>query len=621
MFPRHQMNTRPPAQNRFAGLDGLRAFAVGAVILYHLGPDAALGGYLGVDVFFVISGFLITALLLRERERRGRVSLIAFWKRRARRLLPALVLLLLACGTAAALLGGNLLVGIGRQVLGASTFSYNWLAILGSDSYFDHTSPELFRNLWSLAVEEQFYLVWPLLFLLLLLLPARWLRASVVLILSAASAAAMWLIFVPGTDPTRVYFGTDTHSFGLGLGATLALLLGTAPTSPLAWPRWSRVVLPALGTAALGGLVVLSIILPAEATITYRGGLVLVAVLTALTILGGVVPGSPLGAALELAPLRWIGERSYGLYLWHWPVHLLVIAALPEWSLAGLEGWMLGGIALAITVPAAAVSYSLVELPIRHDGFRYTLRRWLSAPHGRRLVALPLTGLLLGSGLAGVSGAILNATERGDAQAVIEAGQEAIRIPPPPPAAHAPDDQPAQLPSGDQITAIGDSVMLASAPQLQQLFPGIAIDAAVSRQMHQAPVIVQALRDAGALRPVVLIGLGTNGPIDEASLTAVVEVIGADHEIILVNTYAPRWWIDGVNSTLTAFARKYRNVEIANWNAVIAGRLNLLARDQVHPGDTGGGLYAQAVQAAMQRLAELPPVLRVNDYGLAAHPN
>ena len=167
------MTSAPPfGVGRFAGLDGLRAIAVGAVLLYHLSPGALVGGYLGVDVFFVISGFLITALVLREREDTGQIDLRAFWVRRARRLLPAIVLLLLACSTAAWAIGGNVLVGLGRQLIGAATFSSNWLSIHAARSYFDDTSPELFRNLWSLAVEEQFYLLWPLV-LSVLLVPRR----------------------------------------------------------------------------------------------------------------------------------------------------------------------------------------------------------------------------------------------------------------------------------------------------------------------------------------------------------------------------------------------------------------------------------------------------------------
>lgn len=220
-------STRPApastAPGRFAGLDGLRAIAVLTVIVFHLTPGVMPGGYLGVDLFFVISGFLITALLLREREKNGRIRLLDFWRRRARRLLPALGILLLACCSAALLVGGNVLVDLGRQVLGAATFSSNWLSIAGEHSYFTESNPELFRNLWSLAVEEQFYLIWPLALLALLFVPKRSIRIGIVAAIAVGSAVAMALLYLPGGDATRVYYGTDTHSFGLAIGAVLAL--------------------------------------------------------------------------------------------------------------------------------------------------------------------------------------------------------------------------------------------------------------------------------------------------------------------------------------------------------------------------------------------------------------
>jgi peptidoglycan/LPS O-acetylase OafA/YrhL len=175
---------------RLRGLDGLRAIAVTTVIAFHLTPGLLPGGYVGVDVFFVISGFLITTLLLRERADTGRVALRAFWARRARRLLPALALVVLVACTSALVIGGDVLVRIGTQVLGAATFSYNWLGIASETSYFDTTTPELFRNLWSLAVEEQFYLIWPFVVLVLVLVPWRWARVALVAALAVGSIAS-----------------------------------------------------------------------------------------------------------------------------------------------------------------------------------------------------------------------------------------------------------------------------------------------------------------------------------------------------------------------------------------------------------------------------------------------
>src|SRR5690554_5139500 len=278
-----------PHAPRFAGLDGLRAIAVLTVILYHLAPNAMPGGFLGVDIFFVISGFLITSLLLAEHTHSGRIRLTHFWRRRARRLLPALALLVLVCCTAAWVIGGDVLVGLGRQLLGAATFSTNWLSIAAGHSYFDESTPELFRNLWSLAVEEQFYLVWPALLLLLLLVPARRLRIAILLVLAVVSAIGMALTADPAGDATRAYFGTDTHSFGLALGAALAFLAQSRPTG-----RTAKVI-QAAGVASLGLIVAAALVLRDDSALTYRGGLAIVAILTALVILAGIQPESRLG--------------------------------------------------------------------------------------------------------------------------------------------------------------------------------------------------------------------------------------------------------------------------------------------------------------------------------------
>ncbi len=601
---------------RYAGLDGLRAVAVAAVILFHLTPGGLPGGYVGVDVFFVISGFLITSLLLSERAETGGIRLAAFWARRARRLLPALALVLLVCGAAAWAVGGDVLVHLGPQLLGAATFSSNWLAIGVGQSYFDETTPELFRNLWSLAVEEQFYLVWPFAILLLALVRDRRVRVAVVALLAVASAAAMALVYVPGGDATRVYYGTDTHAFGLAIGAMLAVggwRLG----------RRSGAIAAVLG---LAGIVAAAALLPADSPATYRGGLVAVAVASALAILGAV--SSPAGRALDAAPLRWVGRRSYGLYLWHWPVFLLVEAALPGWERSGATGWALGGIALAITVVAAALSYRFVEQPVRRAGFRMTARSFFS--RFRRplpAAAAALTLLLVAGSLAATVLGVVDDPGVGSAQVAIQAGTSSLEAPAAGSAARsaaspAPSASPtpAPLPGGDQIDAIGDSVMLASAPELQAAFPGISIDAVVSRQASAAPAIVQAMVDAGTLRQTLLIGLGTNGPVPADVLDRIHRIVGPRHQIVVVNVQAPRGWVPGVNDELSRFSQEYRNVELANWRDAIAGQLGLLARDQIHPGARGGLVYVQAVKDALQRLAEVPPQLGPNDYGLAPVP-
>ncbi len=600
---------------RLVGLDGLRAIAVIAVIAFHFAPTTVVGGYVGVDVFFVISGFLITGLLVRERIAKGRIDLGGFWARRARRLLPALALVVVVCSAAAAFVGGDVLVGLGSQVLGAATFSSNWLFIAQGSSYFDASTPELFRNLWSLAVEEQFYLAWPLAMLLLLLVPGRAVRAGIAGAIAIASALAMASLATG--DPTRVYYGTDSHSFGLALGAALAFVLEARFTGKRdVAARPIRIALPFAGAGALAGILAIVALLPEGAPVAVHGGLALTAVLTALAILGATGQGSWLGRGLDTAVLRWIGERSYGLYLWHWPVLVLFAAGLP----AAWPSWVAPIAALGTTVAAATASYRYLEVPIRRLGVRGALSSLLAtAREGRRGIATAAVAttacvvLLAGAGLTGA--AIASDPGAGEAQRQVEQGQELLATP----GYGVAPRRPQPLPTGDQIFAIGDSVMLAAAPELQKAFPGIAIDAAVSRQLVDAEAIVGSLVASGSIRPVLVIGLGTNGWIDAASLERVRAMLDGTL-LILVNVQAPREWTGDVNHILAEFARSAREIELSNWHDAIQPHLDMLAADDIHMGPAGARVYTAALTDALQRLAELPPIIRDNERGDAARP-
>jgi peptidoglycan/LPS O-acetylase OafA/YrhL len=607
-----------PSQH-LAGLDGLRAMAVVLVMLFHLLPGTTVGGYVGVDLFFVISGFLITGLLVRERRASGRIRLRSFWVRRARRLLPALAVVLLVSSSLALLLGSDVLVGLARQLLGATTFSYNWLDIAGGTHYFDDATPELFRNLWSLAVEEQFYLVWPLVVLALLLFRRARTRVSVVLLIAALSLAAMVTLFTVGAGSTRVYYGTDSHSFGLAIGAALALVVDARP--PSTWATGMRRVLPVAGILSIAGIVLLAITLREDGPLVYRGGLALVAILTAVAIAACISPRSLIGRALDLEPIRWVGRRSFGLYLWHWPLYVLLGVALPQFTedTDGLQ--LLGGAAACLTVIAATLSYRYVESPIRSRGFRAALGAWVTRARATRggarravatsavlLAAVTMTGL-----------AVVVAPAEGSLQRTIEAGEQAVRqaptspsavpVPPPAPAALA------TMPTGDQITAIGDSVMLGVAPQLQEAYPGIDIHAEVSRQFASAPALVKKIADRGRLRPVLLVGLGTNGPVKEGDLDHILALAGPDTQLVLVNSQAPRGWTKGVNRELASFAASHHNVWLADWHAAIHDHLNLLYDDKIHAKSAAGGrIYAATVTEAFTRMIAPPAPVDLNLY-------
>ncbi|MFF1572792.1 acyltransferase family protein [Leifsonia sp. NPDC058292] len=636
LHPEISLSRPAVGAKRFAGLDGLRAVAVAAVLVYHLFPGILPGGFIGVDVFFVISGFLITSLLMRERARTGRIGLKRFWVRRARRLMPAIAVLVVVCSTAALAIGGDVLVGLGRQVLGAATFSANWLSIAANSSYFAQDAPELFRHLWSLAVEEQFYLVWPMAILALALVRSWWVRLAIVGSIALASAAAMFVLYTPGGDPTRVYFGSDTHSFGLAIGAAVAILVSRMRPIDLdagetAMQAFTRRGLPALGLASFAGVLWAAWAMHDDAAFTYRGGLVIVSALTGIVIWAAVSPGSWLGRALDARPLRYVGTRSYGLYLWHWSVFVLVCAIIPDEndpSVAALVG--LGS--LAIATAATLLSYRYVELPIRRHGVRGVVRlgaRRMRASAGARtagIATITVATLLT----VGTAAAIVLAPTGTGAQGFIENGKASLQNQPQSqhPATHRPPTgdwetlrvppDPHPVATGPDISAFGDSVMLASAPALQERFPGISIDAVVSRQMSKAPDLVQHAKAAGSLRKVVLVGLGTNGSISADSLERLRQTIGDDRRLVLVSVQAPRSWTPGVNETLRAFAGEHpKQVVIAEWQQSIAPHLDLLADDQIHPGMKGGRIYSDALHSALLRLAERSPVRVANPWDKA----
>lgn len=627
----------PVVSRRIPGLDGLRAVAVTAVLLYHLMPTWVPGGYIGVDIFFVISGFLITSLLLREYREHDSVALLAFWRRRARRLLPALLVMIGVVSSAALFIGGDVLVSIGRQLFGTLTFSTNWIEIIAGANYFASQNPQLFTNVWSLAVEEQFYLLWPFLVIAMIsapwLLRQRYLGLLVSVLFAVGSATAMALLY-DGQNATRVYYGLDTHLFGLMIGAAMAFWeyarTFTVPVRRLSSHvpftlHWygMKLFLQLCGLASGIGLFILMAVMNEQAAWAYSGGLFGVALLSAVVIMAAMNRNGLLRRLLSIRWIEWVGVRSYGIYLWHWPLFVLFGLLIPR---SPSSTWIVGLATVVVTIGVAALSYRYIEQPVLRYGIRGVLQRaivrkpviitnahtrWVARPHpmlfgGLAIAALTCTAVIIAphqtqaeAQVAAGKVAIKKAQDTGSVQAKpVEATPVAHETAPPPPV----PVQPRVPITGTDITLIGDSVALASAPALLAQFPGMIVDAQISRSLRVGGFDDIAAHEAsGNLRHVVVIALGTNGYYGTGNLDKLIATLG-EREVIFVTSYAPREWIDSNNANIEEIATKHSNVRIAHWDQAISSRPDGLGPDGIHPNSIGGEIYAACLQAVVDEM-------------------
>lgn len=587
------------------GLDGLRGIAVAAVVLYHAFPDRLPGGFLGVDVFFVLSGFLITSLLLRERTATGRVSLKRFWLRRVRRILPMTLTALIVTTTIAGLIGGDTAVRLPEQFFSTAFFVNNWAQIAMGQSYFADSAPSVTMHYWSLAVEEQFYLLWPLLFIVL-----SWVGRRAVLWFSAvgalASAVLMGVLFDPAASSSRVYFGTDTHAFGLMIGAMIAALTVAKTPTPAAFsfqlPRPARglAALSAKSTwfsfsgATLVALAVFFLLLDGEDPVTYRGGIPIACLLAGVVTLGALRERSAVNEWLNLRALRWLGQRSFSVYLWHWPAIIITRALMPQ-----NLGWLAALIAVAVTLAFSEVSFRWVENPFRRRGIRAVFS---SLPPVRTtVVALILTGACtLG---------LINAPRHSQLEIDFEQIQATVdnkaNKDATPGRNSSRDGHHHTAPTGSDITAVGDSVLLAASEAVQERYPGIDINASVSSHYEDGLTILRQQEAEGTLRDIILLSFGTNGSSDGAGnpnlLADVRDIAGPHRAIIYVLPFSDRWYTPDAEAELLAESRSNNQVYIANWCQAARDDQSLLRDDLIHPTPAGALAYVDAIADALDQ--------------------
>ncbi|MCT1635456.1 acetyltransferase [Corynebacterium pseudodiphtheriticum] len=645
-----------------AGLDGLRGLAVAAVVVYHFFGDVLPGGYLGVDMFFVLSGFLITSLLLREYDTTGTVNLKDFWIRRLRRIMPTAVVVLVVCTAIVGVIGGDFAVNIRTQFLGSLFFVSNWTQIATSASYFADNEVEVFAHYWSLAVEEQFYVLWPLaLFALLAVWGARKrLHIALASLLAAvASAIAMAVVYSPDTDPTRVYYGTDTHAFGLLIGAVLAMLLTTSKADPTrdSWPvlelARARFLAALIGVSATAIYVVQLFFMADDGNFPYWGGLFITSLAGTGMIYAVVYEVAPLRWIFEFPLMRYLGQRSFSIYLWHWPVIMIIRELAPEETLDGHAVWW-GLLAVAVSLGLSELSYRWIENPFRRKGYGTVFAViWEHRP--RKASASTTTspkapvawiaGLVLTVGsVSGTAYAVVNSSDKtqleqdldalaehnrqqrqemqeqaggaetGDAKKTdteksdgekssndssstgSSSDREKTKDKP-----NKEDVSDRSMPAGDEITAIGDSVMLASLMALNKEYPGIYVDADVSRAWGVGVQVASSLASQGLLRDTVVLGFGTNSEAHPGEIASMMEIMGDDRTVVMVLPYGDRSWMPRAREQIIEAAKTYDNVYIADWCTHAMHTPGALREDGIHPDPIGATEYVTAITYALQQ--------------------
>jgi peptidoglycan/LPS O-acetylase OafA/YrhL len=613
------------------GLDGVRALAVIGVLLYHADLSWIPGGFLGVDVFFVLSGFLITSLILEEFDRSGRVDFRKFYLGRARRLLPALILVLVVVSLAAALVYQDAARQLASDVVASIFYVNNWWYIAADQSYFEFIGrPPLLKHLWSLAVEEQFYLVWPAIAFLAM---RRFARKGVFAVAATlAILSTIWMLqlavangFPDFADPSRAYFGTDSHSMGLLIGAAMATFWRPGRMRR-SLPTGASVIITAIGIAALLAVIWFFVFVGEFTPWLYRGGFLGLALIVATLIAAASHPGVGLGKAMGTQPWRYIGQRSYGLYLWHWPVFM---ATRPGLDLP-LDGVPLLILRLGLTVGIAELSFRFVEMPIRRGVIqRYAARIKAASGARRRRLRLVATAMISATVVSVVAVALLlAATTRTAGETVVAAdvaaamgiasggptevslddGAEGPAVEPsaassaetgttsPATAGATPPATPTR--DTGTVSAIGDSVMLGARSVLKDVIPGTRVDAAVSRYPGAFIGKLKRYVAGNRLAPIVVLHPGTNGVLPESMMREMLDILADSPRVVVVNTNMPRTWREPNNNVMADVVPEYPNAVLADWRAASLDKPEYFASDGIHLTEKGAKAYANLIKQA-----------------------
>lgn len=594
------------------GIDGVRTLAVLGVIIYHLLPTTLPGGYLGVPLFLLISGYFVTLQLVRQMDQTGGIQLTKFYLKRLRRLYPVLIVMLTVTTAYITLFARDLLHNIKSTIATNLLWVYNWWEIGHGQSYFDRFNGESpFTHLWTLGVEAQFYFLWPLiLFMLFLILRKRSKIKWTVFILAAASAVEMALLFDP-QNINRVYYGTDTRAFSLLLGSWLALCWPIDRLNASLTTHAAR-ILDGVGIGALLITLLGFFTLPGQSSWTYRGGMFFYSLIGMILIATVVHPGSHMNRWLTNPFFTWIGQRSYGIYVYQLPVMVFYERVVE----IGRHPVINALVECLLILAISEFSYRLVEQPLAHYRWRYlpaSIRHWIDFKmhdwHQWLKVGpvviicfIALCGLMLPSKPAKKSAVQTRIEKSRQATAAknkqiakgktakVNVNSKSLQK------KYGLTSNQLKAASELKVTAIGDSVMADASQDIQEIMPHAYVDAEVGRQGSATPAVIKDLKAKGQLQKNVILNLGTNGAMDSQTINDILTAIGKDHQVYWITPHVPtRDWEQTVCDQIKQAAKQNTNVHVIDWNQAANGHAEWFAQDKVHMNEQGNAYFTRLI--------------------------
>ena len=571
-----------------SSIDGLRAIAVTAVVLYHLGISWIPGGFLGVDLFFVISGYVITRLILDSINQSSALDLRAFYAARIRRIYPGFLFMVISTIIFIGVWAPEAIKRFLSDLPYALSGTINWALVARNQDYFETIGrAPLLQHTWSLAVELQFYLIWPIILLTVLKYFGKKNVARIALIIAIISGTILFLVSLQldqanSAKVSHIYFGTDTHSLGLFLGSALAVSWIPQNLSANITKR-AQDVIDGIGVVGLLGLISTFLFIDESNASLYQIAFPLAAIFGCLVIISLVHPASRFAPIISSAPFRWIGQRSYGIYIWHWVIFQVT---RPSVDLSG-ETWALYLARVLLVLALADISLRWVEIPFR-QGHVQTWFRGMKYRSPKERVRQQLTVLVSIIAVLAVTSSIsVNAINRSSqiSQVINEELTDQ-------------EDSPVDLGSTTGLWVTGDSVILGIRSKLENKEHISLVNARVGRQAPELLAVMRVDQSSVPSSPVIF-NLGNNNALSEQTVVEIFEVIKNQPQIIVVNTAVPRPWRDANNAIISKVASRYANVKLVDWDRISKDRPELFAPDGVHLSPMGSDVYVDLVLSVL----------------------